>query len=143
MSQQLIPLSSSPGQQLSVTLQVDGSPLTLNLEFDYNEVAGYWVMQVSDSTNNLIVSDIPLLTGNNPACNILGQFAYLGIGSAYVINQSGTPASDYPNSQNLGSSFVLIWGDTPITDGAATPLGGSSGFVQLTGFQSAQTNATL
>ena len=125
MAQQIVPLTPAPNQTFTITLSVDGQPLTLTLSFSYNEIAQYWVMAVADQNGNPLVSNIPLVTGNNPACNILAQFAYLEIGSAFVINQSGTNAVNYPNNLDLGTDFVLIWGDTPTTFGFSTPNVGS------------------
>lgn len=111
--QQQIVLTNAPAQAFTSTLQVDGAPLTLNFVFRYNEVANYWVMRVSDQNDVLLLDSVPLVTGNSPACNILGQFAYLEIGSAYVLNVTGVRDSNFPNSFNLGTGFILVWGDTP------------------------------
>lgn len=70
----------------------------------------YWVMQVSDSLGNVLISSVPLLTGSYPAANILAQFGYLNIGSAYIINL-GQVSDDYPNSTELGNNFILLWDD--------------------------------
>lgn len=112
MANQIIPLSTAPAQSLQVALSVDGRPITLRLTIRYNEMAGYWVMAIADSTGVLLLDSIPLVTGSYPAANLLQQYAYLGIGSAYIINASGV-AQDYPNATDLGSDFVLLWGDTP------------------------------
>lgn len=111
--QQIVPLDNSPNQVFSVTLTVDGKPLLLNCILRYNEIAKYWVLTIFDKNNSLLLDSIPLVTGNNPACNILGQFTYLNIGALYVINQSGTTLRNYPDNTDLGADFVLIWGDTP------------------------------
>ena len=137
MSLQVVPIANSPNQTLTVQLQVDGAPLTLNLTVSYEEMCGYWVMSISDSNNNLLIDSIPMLCGSYPAANLLAQQKYLGIGSCYLINKanqvptSGTPYGqngfgqgvyggesgqggvDYPNSTNLGFDFELWWGDTP------------------------------
>src|ERR1035438_5618433 len=112
MSQQVIPLTNAPNQTFSATLNVDGAPLTLQLTFNYNEVANYWSMTVLDKNGNLLLSGVPLVTGNDPACNILKQYSYLQIGSAFVINQSGTKLLNYPNNTDLGTDFALVWGDS-------------------------------
>lgn len=111
-------MSNSPNQTLTTSLNVDGVVTDYQLTLRYNEVAGYWVMSVSDAAGNLILDSIPLVTGNAPAGNILGQFAYLGIGSAYIINAGGVKFPEYPNNIDLGSDFVLIWGDTPTASGS-------------------------
>ncbi len=140
MSLQLVPLTNSPNQAFSVQLQVDGLPLTLSLAINFNEMAGYWVMSISDINNNLLISSIPLLCGTYPAANLLQQQRYLKIGSAFIINagnttpsggsgegygqggygqgpyggQSGQGGEDYPDASNLGTGFQLWWGDSPL-----------------------------
>lgn len=139
MSLQQIPLTTSPNQQLTASLTVDGSPLTLNLGINYNEMAGYWLMSITDVNQNLLVASVPMICGSYPAANLLKQQRYLGIGSAYVVNvsnlvpsqggdtgygeggygagpyggDSGEGGLDYPNNTNLGTDFQLWWGDTP------------------------------
>jgi len=95
-------------------LNVDGKPLPLGFTFKFNEVSGYWVMGIFDRAGVPLLAAIPLLTGDDPACNVLKQYAYLGVGAAFVINVSGTLVRDYPGQNNLGTDFILIWGDTPI-----------------------------
>lgn len=109
---QIVPLSNAPNQTLAVTLTVDGNPLTLNLTIHYNEIATYWVLAIADANQNPLLVSIPMITGYYPAGNLLQQYAYLRIGSAYMINASGT-TKDSPDSTNLGSDFVLLWDDTP------------------------------
>jgi hypothetical protein len=113
--QQIIPLPNPPQPNLTqtLTLSVDGSPLTLMRVLRYNEIAGYWCETLSDSAGNLLLDSVPLLTGNGPACNILRQYSYLQIGSEYILNVSGSETPNYPNNQNLGSGYLDIWGDTP------------------------------
>ncbi len=96
-----------------MTLNVDGKNLTLDFALKYNEMAGYWIMTVSDPVSgNIYLDSIPLLTGDYPAANILEQYAYLNIGSAYILNV-GNASSDSPDDTNLGTDFLLVWGDTP------------------------------
>ena len=111
-SLQMIPLDSSPNQTLQTTLTVDGRNITLGITLRYNEIASYWVMTVIDPpTNEIILDSIPLITGQFPAGNILAQYSYLGIGSAYILPTS-KGGRDAPDSANLGTDFVLVWGDT-------------------------------
>lgn len=111
MANQIIPLGTAAAQSLQVALSVDGRPITLRLTIRFNEMAGYWVMTIANSTGVVLLDSIPLVTGSYPAANLLQQYGYLGIGSAYVINASGV-AQDYPDGTNLGSDFLLLWGDT-------------------------------
>ena len=59
--------------------------------------------------------------GLEPAGNILGQFGYMGLGGATIINVSGV-AQDYPDNTDLGSDFNLLWYDSELS----APIGGSS-----------------
>lgn len=108
---QVVPLSTAPNQTMAVSLSVNGVSLLVKLNLRYNEMAQYWVMDISDSDGNVMVANIPLLTGVFPAANILGQFGYLEIGNAYVLDISNDDARDYPNALDLGTSFLLLWGD--------------------------------
>lgn len=112
MASQILPLTNAPDQTMSVSLTVDGAPLTLGLRIRFSEIAGYWVLTIKDRRGGLLVDSVPLLTGYYPAANLLQQQAYLGIGSAYLLNVSGTDA-DHPDATNLGRDFLLLWDDTP------------------------------
>jgi hypothetical protein len=108
---QIIPLSSNPQQSFSIGLNVDGGVLKLQFDIYFSEMAQYWLMDIYNGSGNLLLTSIPLITGDWPAANILAQYAYLKIGSAYVIN-SGQVADDYPSASELGSDFLLLWDDT-------------------------------
>jgi len=112
MSAQIVPLSQAPNQSFAVQLTVDGQPLTLNLLLSYLYMSGWWQMQVSDVNNNILIASVPLITGWYPGANILAQYGYLAIGSAYVLN-TGNVNSDYPGVDNL-TAFSLLWDDTAI-----------------------------
>jgi hypothetical protein len=107
---QLIPLDNSPNQSFTITLSVDGSTLTLKFAINFSSMAGYWLMRIWDASGNLLLSSVPLLTGEWPAANILAQYGYLRLGSAFLISNGSL--ADYPDSTNLGSEFQLWWGDT-------------------------------
>jgi hypothetical protein len=112
MAFQIVPLTSVPNQRFTANLLVDGATLILQLTLRYNEVAGYWVMTISDQFGNLLLDSIPLVTGSFPGANLLKQYGYLLIGSCYIINVGG--ATDFPDSSSLGTSFLMLWGDTCI-----------------------------
>jgi hypothetical protein len=107
---QLVQLDASPGQTFNVTLNVNNALLTLGLALNYNVMAGYWMMTIFDQVGNLLLSNIPMLTGTWPAGNLLQPYGYLRIGSAFLINVSGD-TGDYAGSTNLGNSYNLIWDD--------------------------------
>ena len=109
MSTQIIPLTSAPNQTFSVQLVVNGKPLTLNMALNFSEMAGYWPLAISDVNGNLLLGSVPLITGWWPSANLLSQYQYLQIGSAYLLN-TGNANTDYPGPNNL-AQFSLLWGD--------------------------------
>ena len=109
MSNQIIPLTSLNNQVFSAQLTVNGQALTLGLVLSYSPMAGYWQLAVSDVNGVQLLASVPLVTGRYPAANLLAQYQYLNIGSAYLLNTGNAPA-DYPGQNNLGQ-FSLLWGD--------------------------------
>ena len=108
-----VPLNTNPNQSFMVTLPINNKNITLLLEISYKEACSYWVMNVKDpSTKKDILSNLPLITGglNGKSANILQQYQYLNIGSAFVVKLTDTDL-DYPDDSSLGSEFVLVWGD--------------------------------
>lgn len=93
---------------------VDGDQLILELGFSFNTALKVWVMAVSDRDGVLLISCVPLLTGIWPAANILAPYAYMHLGSAFIINTDGQ-GPDNPDDETLGSDFVLLWDDTPMS----------------------------
>jgi hypothetical protein len=114
MSLQLIPVSSSPNQTLQVAVDINGGVSQFFVYLTFNEIAGYWVMGISDSNQNPLLTDVPLVTG----LNLLRQYQYLNIGSVYVFNVTGVPV-DSPNTNDLGTDFQLYWGDNTQSSVAA------------------------
>ena len=109
MSSQIIPLTAAPNQTFGVQLTVNNAPLTLSLLLSYSYMAGYWQLTVSDASGNQLVTSVPLVTGWYPAANLLAQYQYLKIGSAYLLNTGNAP-EDFPSQDTLGM-FSLLWGD--------------------------------
>lgn len=103
-----IPVTSSPYQTFICTIPVDNRNLTLKIQISYNTAWNYWVMTLADpTTGKIILDNIPLITG----ADIFGQYKYLNLGSAVIVNV-GNNLMDIPDSTNLGTDFILIWGDT-------------------------------
>lgn len=112
MAYKIIPLVPGSNQSFSCTLPVDSQNITLGFSFTYNTVGEYWFMSVSDArTNTMLLDAVPLVTGEFPAADLLGQYAYLGIGSAAII-PTGTLSTDRPDETTLGTDYVLVWGDS-------------------------------
>jgi hypothetical protein len=112
-SPQTIPLTTAPNQTFQVPLNIDGTVKAIYCTLRYNEVSQEWFLTIANGLGQLYVDSLPLVTGNSPASNILRQFAYLGIGSAFVINVSGVTSPDFPNDTDLGTDYILIWDSTP------------------------------
>jgi hypothetical protein len=113
MSSQLVNFTNDPNQSGELALQIDGTQKSYLYSLRFNEVAGYWALSLFNLQGVLILDSIPLVTGNVPSGNILKQFAYLALGSATVVNESGVTAPDYPNENDLGTDFGVVWYDTP------------------------------
>lgn len=107
----IVPLTSDPNQALTITLPINNENITLGLTIRYNSIANYWVMTISDGNGNLILDSLPLVPGDYPAADILGQYQYLGIGSAFIVNASNSDL-DIPNNISLGVDHFLLWGDS-------------------------------
>jgi hypothetical protein len=115
VSQQIIPLDNSPNQTWQASVQINGVVVTFLVVLSYNEIAEYWVMKIYDSSQNLILSNVPLVTG----LNLLRQFQYLQIGSLFLVNVTGTTLLNYPDNTDLGTDFKLVWSDNRILPVAA------------------------
>jgi len=110
MSAQIIPLTLAPNQTFTAQLTVDGAPLTLSFALSYSAMSGWWQLQVYNAQGVLLIASVPLITGYYPAANLLAQYGYLQIGSAYMLNTGNSP-DDYPGLNDL-TSFSLLWSDT-------------------------------
>lgn len=106
-----IPLDPNPDQQFNITVTVGEENVGLILHLRYNTEGEFWHMDVSDgSTEEMLLSNVPLLTGEYPAADILRQFEYIGIGQAIVLKVTDGASGDFPNLDNLGSDYILVWG---------------------------------
>jgi hypothetical protein len=115
MAYKIVPLIPNANQSFTCTLPIDAKNMTLAFSFIYNGIGGYWFMSVTDvKTKTLLLDAVPLVTGEFPAADLLGQYGYLGIGSAVIVPTSSM-ASDIPDGTNLGTDYVLVWGDTNVS----------------------------
>ncbi|EPS48985.1 hypothetical protein CFSAN002367_17888 [Clostridium botulinum CFSAN002367] len=65
-------------------------------------------MDLKDSDGEDLIHSLPLVCG----LNLLEQYSYLNIGSAYIVKLNPNLMEDNPNEFNLGKDFILVWGDT-------------------------------
>ena len=108
----IIPLTAEPNQSFVCTIPVDSKNVTLFFQLRYNDIAGYWVMTLTDASTGVILLDsVPVLTGEYPAADLLGQYQYLLLGSAVLINDSGD-VLDTPSDLNMGVDYKLVWSDS-------------------------------
>ena len=104
----IIPLSTSTNKNFTSTIPIDGKKIKFNFFMRFNTEAEYWVLDIYDSKNNNLLASINLVCG----LNLLEQYSYLNIGSAYIVKIDKTLDMDIPNEYNLGTDFVLVWSDT-------------------------------
>lgn len=102
----IIPIAATPNYTFSSKVPVDGQNIVLGFELRYNELAGYWIVTIRNERSDLIAG-LPVL----PAQNILEQYEYLQIGSAYIV-PAQTVAEQWPSRYTLGAQWYLVWGDT-------------------------------
>ena len=113
MADRNVPLTNAPQQSFTTTLPVDGNQLILGMSVRFDEMCQYWLLSISDSSGNPLLANVPLLCGDYPTANILAQHSYLQIGSAYVLNVSGT-SDENPGANSWSGDFQLMWSDTAI-----------------------------
>ena len=111
MSYHIIPLDATPDQRFNVTVEAGGENIPLILRLRYNTEGEFWRMDVSDGrSGDMLLSNVPLLTGKYPAANLLRQFAHLSLGDAVILPVSDQTRGDIPGLDDLGTDFVLVWG---------------------------------
>ncbi|MBZ9633078.1 phage baseplate plug protein [Clostridium sp. FP1] len=104
----IVPLTPSPNQSFTCTIPIDGKSITFNFFLRYNTLAQYWIMELYDTKKNTIIVSVPLICG----LNLLEQYSYLRIGSAYIYKVDTTLKTNKPDDTNLGTYFILVWSDT-------------------------------
>ena len=112
-----IPVTSLPNQSAKVEIKIDDKQQTFFINLSFKEVCNYWVLDLKDQYQNILLSNIPLITGGGllEAGNLLKQYGYRNLGCILVLKEK-SEKSDYPNSRNLGESFSIYWGDTKVSD---------------------------
>lgn len=106
-----IPLTNSPNQTFSTSIPVNGENRYFVIELNYIYSCGYWSMTLTDSTTEqILVSNIPLLFSEFDFIDIFRQLGYKEIGEVYIVPVKGVKGS-MPNYENLGQDYVMLWGD--------------------------------
>jgi len=110
-SLQEVPVTNRPNQRFDCILEFDGKSVTYQFDFRFNEVGQIWMMTITDPiTGEYILDSVPVLGGIADSSDLLSQFGYLGLGSAFVVNISNIP-KDSPNDKDFGRDFKLLWGN--------------------------------
>ena len=109
-------LQPLPNQTAKIEVTFDDKKQFFYLKFTYSEICGYWLMTIMDNLQNILLSNIPLVTGGGilEAGDLLAQFKYKNLGTMTIVKVLNV-ADDYPNAEELGNSFKLYWGDTKVT----------------------------
>ncbi|EHL08971.1 hypothetical protein HMPREF0322_00394 [Desulfitobacterium hafniense DP7] len=104
----IIPLTTDPDQNFSVTIPIDGKNRPFKLRVAYNRPGNVWLMSIYNGTTGaLIIEGVPLVCG----IDLFEQYRYLDLGSAIILN-IGNTTMDNPDDTCLGVDFILVWGDT-------------------------------
>lgn len=107
----IVPIKAIPNYKFSSKIAIDGKNITLGFELQYNELAGYWIVSISDIVGKYLIAGIAVV----PAQNILEQYEYLNIGSAYIM-PAQTVKEQWPARYTLVNEWYLVWGDTNGSD---------------------------
>lgn len=102
---QIIPLRQINNHKFSVALEINGEYKTLYIRQLFNSVVGNWTLDISDEKQDLITG-LPLIPN---AGNILEQYNYMQIGSAWLIPIGSN--TDFPLWDDIEKDWLLIWGD--------------------------------
>lgn len=95
-----IPLAAGTAQTLSVSL----NSVIYNLTLTWNVPAQSWLLNIADGNGNDLLDGLPLVTG----CDLLAQYAYVGIGGSLYVMTAGEGDS-VPNFTNLGTQGNLYF----------------------------------
>lgn len=102
----IVPFKAIPNRRFSAKVPIDGSNVSLSFFLRYNELAKYWFVDIAKGKQTVCVG-VPLI----PAQNILEQYAYLGIGSAYIVPKHESK-EQWPTLSTLENDWQVIWSDT-------------------------------
>lgn len=102
----IVPMQAIHDHSFRAVVPIDGGNTNLGFRLTYNELAGYWVIDISKDEEP-VLSGLPMV----PAQNLLEQFGYLGIGSMRIIPKSEAQ-EQWPSQGTLSSDWYVVWGDT-------------------------------
>ena len=113
----VLPVNSTPNQTFEASLPIDQQNRKFKFIFTWNPVGRYWQLDLFDQNNGglQLLNKMPIFAINYPYNNIIVRYKYKEIGSIFLvnINENSSPLEDRPNIDNLGTDWVVVWGDTP------------------------------
>lgn len=101
----IVPFQWVANHKFSAKLPIDNGNTLLEFRMRYNELAGYWTVDISKD-DDVVYSGLPLI----PSQNVLEQVSYLKIGSAWIIPKSKVE-EQWPH-ESTGSDWYVLWGDS-------------------------------
>lgn len=97
-------IPTSPNIARLFTITLNGVLYTMRLLYRDVDMGG-WILDIADGNGNALVCGIPLVTG----CNLLDQYAYLGIGGVLIAGTDGAILTP-PTIDNMGLQSHLWFG---------------------------------
>lgn len=117
MTLSVLPVNSDQNQTFEVSLPIDSKNRRLKFFFSWNPVGQYWQFDLFDQNNGgaQVLSNMPIYAIDYPYNNIILTYEYKEVGSLYLVNvgDSASEDNDRPHIDNLGTDWVMVWGDTP------------------------------
>jgi len=101
----IVPMIGIPNHTYSCVIPLTGRNITLTFHMTFNEVAGFWFVDVS-TKDKMLLASYPLI----PAQDLLEQFQYMDIGHASILPKTAI-SDQFPNYETINSEWVLVWGD--------------------------------
>lgn len=107
-----IPLNNSPNQRFYASVPINGENREFKFNLWYNSIAEYWLISVEDMVSGEKMFDnLPLLVSYGRFEDILCQLKYKQIGLAGVLPKVANFQKSMPDDTNLGTGYILIWGN--------------------------------
>ena len=102
----VIPLTNAPDTTQDFKITIGNENKHIKLVLRYLDRFNLWIADIIDYPTDIPLANcVPFVTGEN----FLGQYRYLGIGEAYIVNQYPTDLQ-HPDNKTLGNTFLLVWG---------------------------------
>jgi hypothetical protein len=98
-----------PTQPTAQFFSISLNGTTYYVKLQWCAPAQCWIMELSDSNQDLIVGGIPLITG----ADLLEQLSYLEVGGSMFV-QSDFDPSEVPDYASLGSTGHLYFAVPPL-----------------------------